>query len=343
MTRLGNGRRPLWKKIVLIITLLCLFTILGVLLYLWNVTSPAGGGTYTLNVKPGDSLSLVARTLHTQRIVKNPDALRFFMRWSGTADRLQEGLYDLNGSMTLQAVGRKLAEPPRIPTITVTIPEGRRVKDLPKIFSEVGFQSSKIKSALNNASLSQYTTKQQTNLEGFVFPATYELRKSEEEQVIVEEMVARMEREFTPNRVSQAKTLGLDVRDWVILASMVQAEAANDHEMPVIAGVFLNRLKINDRLRSDPTVAYGLGKDLPELNRYAGDFIKDTPYNTYTRSGLPTAPINNPGEAALLSILNAQRKLPDGRDALFFLHGFNRKIYVNHTFAEHQRDVNQYR
>lgn len=90
-------------------------------------------------------------------------------------------------------------------------------------------------------------------------------------------------------------------------------------------------------------MAYGLGKDLPELDRSAGDFTTDTPYSTYTRMGLPAGPINNPGQAALQSVLNANRKLADGRDALYFLHALDGKIYVNHTYAEHLRDNAQHR
>ena len=123
---------------------------------------------------------------------------------------------------------------------------------------------------------------------------------------------------------------------------MVQAEAANDEEMPIIAGVFMNRLRDGVRLGSDPTVAYGLGKDLPELDRSAGDFEKDHEWSTYTRKGLPKTPINNPGEAALLAVLKPERKLPDGRDAMYFLHGKNGKIYVNNTYDEHLADSNRY-
>ena len=190
--------------------------------------------------------------------------------------------------------------------------------------------------------LSPYAAGKQKNLEGFVFPATYEFRPKDSAQTIVKKMVERMNEEFTPGNVAKAKALGLDVRDWVTLASMVQAEAANNEEMPVIAGVFLNRLRDGIPLGSDPTVAYGLGKDLPELDRSAGDFKVDPHYSTYTRQGLPAGPINNPGEAALLSIVNPQRKMADGRDALYFLHAGG-KIYVNHTYAEHLRDNDRYR
>lgn len=343
MTRLQGRGTALWIRVLLALLSLLLLAALGAFLYLRSLTQPAGGGPYTLEVKPGDTLARVARTLQAHGIVKNADALRFVMRQKGTAGRLKEGLYDLTGQMNVYQVADTLAGPARIPTVNATIPEGWRLKDIPPILARAGFDAAAVKAALNDPSLSPYTAGQQKNLEGFVFPATYTFRVGETPRDAVQEMVDRMNEEFTPANRAKARSLGLSVREWVILASMVQAEAAGDSEMPVIAGVFLNRLEEGIPLGSDPTVAYGLGKNLPQLDRSAGDFTRDTPYNTYTRQGLPPTPINNPGQAALLSVLNPQRKLPDGRAALYFLHGLNGKIYVNHDYASHLRDVARYR
>ncbi|MFK7602553.1 endolytic transglycosylase MltG [Deinococcus sp. SM5_A1] len=343
MTRLRGGGPPVWARVLLILLVLLLLAALGTFLYVRNLTAPAGGAAYTLEVKPGDTLGAVARELQGKNIIKSADALRFVMRQNGTAGSLKEGMYDLDGSLSVQGVAEKLAGPARIPVVNVTVPEGKRIKDIPAIFQKAGYDGAAILTALKDPSLSKYANGKQKNLEGFVFPATYEFRPKETPRKIVETMVARMNDEFTPERIAKAKALDLSVRDWVILASMVQAEAAGDLEMPIVAGVFLNRIKDGIALGSDPTVAYGLGKDLPDLDRSAGDFTKDTPYSTYTRMGLPAGPINNPGQAALQSVLNSNRKLADGRDALYFLHAPNGKIYVNHTYAEHLRDNERYR
>ncbi|UBV41994.1 endolytic transglycosylase MltG [Deinococcus taeanensis] len=339
--RRGGPGGCLWA--LLGVTLLLVVLAAGGALYVRSLLGPAGGAPYTLEVKPGDTLVRVAGTLQARGIVKNADVLRFVMRRNGTAGSLKEGLYDLSGEMSTEQVAAKLAGPARIPTVSVTIPEGRRVKDLPAIFQKAGFDGAALKRVLNDASLSPYAAGRQPDLEGFLFPARYEFRPQETPRTIVQTMLDRMKAEFTPGNLARAQALGLSVRDWVILASMVQAEAANDQEMPIIAGVFLNRLRDGIALGSDPTVAYGLGKDLPELDRSAGDFRRDTPYSTYTRQGLPAGPINNPGQAALLAVVRPQAKLPDGRDALYFLHGLNGRIYVNHTYAEHNRDIARYR
>ncbi|WP_261664572.1 endolytic transglycosylase MltG [Deinococcus sp. Marseille-Q6407] len=341
MTRLGHNRGlPLWAKIMMPLLILLVLAGGGAAWFLTGQTGPAGGGEYTLEVKSGETVAAVVQELEDHDVVRSADALRYEMRRTGTDASLKEGLYDLNGQMTVAEVAQALAAAPRQATIKVTVPEGRRIKDLPGIFKKAGFELQGLKEALNDPSLSKYA---EVNLEGFVFPATYEFKKGSTAKEAVTQMVDRMNEEFTPERIAKAKAEKLSVYDWVTLASMVQAEAANDKEMPIIAGVFLNRLRDGMTLGSDPTVAYGLGKDLPELNRAAGDFSTDHDWNTYTRQGLPKTPINNPGEAALLGVLNAQRKLADGRDALYFLHTPDGKIYVNHTFEEHQSDNVRYR
>ncbi len=155
-------------------------------------------------------------------------------------------------------------------------------------------------------------------------------------------MLARFERELTPAVRDDLRRLGLSVHEWVTLASMVQAEAGSHAEMPVIAGVFLNRLDRGMRLQSDPTVAYGLGKPLPDLDAAAGDIRRDTPWNTYTRAGLPPTPIGNPGAHALSVIFSAERTDAAGRPYLYFLHGPNGDFRPNLTLEDHNRDVEAY-
>ena len=96
------------------------------------------------------------------------------------------------------------------------------------------------------------------------------------------------------------------------------------------------------RLQSDPTVAYGLGKPLPELDAVAGDIERDTPWNTYTREGLPPTPIGNPGAHALSVIFSARRTDAAGRPYLYFLHGLNGDFRPNLTLEDHNRDVEAY-
>ena len=344
MTRL-NGRRPGWLRALLWTLLLLVVAVLVIAAYLYSQTTSPGGKAYTLEVSPGDTLSAKARELQQKGVIKNAQALRLLMRYRGTAGQLKEGLYDIPADQTVFQVADDLEKNPRIPTVSVTIPEGKRLKDLPAIFAAAKLSTpAALKAAVNDVSLSPAAKAGGAgNLEGFLFPATYPFRLKASGTDIVKALAQRMNTEFTPARIAAARKLNLSVYDWVTLASMVQAEAANAAEMPVVAGVFLNRLRDSIALGSDPTVAYGLGKDLPALDRSAGDFTKDTPYNTYTRMGLPKGPINNPGEAALSSVLNAKRTTANGKQALYFLHGTDGQIHVNNDYAAHLRDIARYR
>lgn len=345
-------RRWRWWHTLLILLLALLLFLGAALAYGYSLTrapTPGAessgsalsmGGAYKLEVRPGDTLPAAAARLQQRGVVRSADALRAIMRLRGTASRLREGYYDLPAGLDAFAVADRLADAPRPRVRSVTIPEGKRLKDLPGILkaARLGdpaiFRSSlgPIKGGCPGGSL-----------EGFLFPATYPLRPEATNAEIALTLKNRMTQEFTPQRLKSVQALGLDTCGWVTLASMVQAEAANVGEMPTIAGIFLNRLKVGVALGADPTVAYGLGKNLNQLDRSAGDFVKDTPYNTYTRRGLPPGPINNPGEAALLSVLNPKRTTATGQQALYFVHGLDGQIHVNVDYAAHLRDVARYR
>lgn len=305
-----------------------------------HYTVPTGAGKYTLEVKPGTTVSSIARELQEHDIVRNADVFRLVLKQRGKSGNIQEGIYEFNGEQSIFEVAETLERGGKPRVVNVTIPEGRRVKDIIEIFVKSGISNrTALTEAFKQVNVAQYA---QGSLEGFLFPATYPFRPETTADEVVKTLAARMQREFTGERIEKVKALGLDVHDWVVLASIVQAEAANTSEMPLIAGLFLNRIKIGMPLQSDPTIAYGLGKDLPELDRSAGDFERDTPYNSYTRRELPPTPINNPGEAALLSIINSER-LINGKPALYFVHGRDRKIHVNSDFQSHLRDVERYR
>jgi cell division protein YceG involved in septum cleavage len=182
-------------------------------------------------------------------------------------------------------------------------------------------------------------------LEGYLFPASYDVPVRDDLDAIVARFLRRFEQELDDATRSRLVAEGLDLHAWVTLASMVQAEAANDAEMPIIAGVFRNRLDIGMPLQSDPTVAYGLGKDLPQLDFPGGDFDVDHPWNTYTRTGLPAGPIGNPGRSALDAVLAPDRTDAQGRPWFYFLHGRDDDGPVfrpNLDFDGHLRDVARY-
>lgn len=301
-------------------------------------------------VASGASASRVAADLEAAGLLRDRRALLVVLRVRGDQGRVGEGLYDLSRDLTVPQIADALVRGGRPRTARFVLPEGIRANDVLQRIEAAGWARDvvdEVASLLTDPppDARPADLPDGAGLEGYLFPATYDLPLRFGAAEIVAAMLARFEREVSGIVLAELERLDLDVHAWVTLASMVQAEAANDGEMGIIAGVFLNRLDLGMPLQSDPTVAYGLGKELPELDRPAGDFEADHPWNTYTRAGLPAGPIGNPGAAALAAILTPTRTDEAGRPWLYFLHGLDGDTPVfrpNLGFDDHLRDVGRY-
>jgi UPF0755 protein len=302
-----------------------------------------GAPKATLEVKPGMGVTEIAQRLEQQRLVRSGFVFGLVMRYTGSDRRIREGFYDLSGAQDNFALARRLGQRGRPREVRLVIPEGWRLTEIVSRLEGLGLASrAEFETAFRDTKLLSYTTGA-PNLEGFLFPATYPFRPETSAKEVAQTLTKRFAQEVTPARQKRLEALKLSVYQWVTLASIVQVEAGNLEEMPLIAGIFLNRLEMGMPLQSDPTIAYGLNKKLPELNRRAGDFTNDTPYNSYTRRGLPPTPIANPGSAALEAVLNADRTAPDGKAWLYFVHGLKGEFRPNTNFQAHLRDVEKYR
>jgi UPF0755 protein len=298
-------------------------------------------------VTAGASASRVAADLEAAGLVRDRRALLALLIYRGDQGRVGEGLYDLRRDLTVPQIADALVRGGRPRTVRFVLPEGVRANDVLVRLEAAGWDRDVVMEVARIAADPPPEWRPAglpngAGLEGYLFPATYELPLRFGAGQIVDAMLGRFQREVSDVVLAELERLELDLHAWVTLASMVQAEAGNDGEMGIIAGVFLNRLEIGMPLQSDPTVAYGLGKDLPELDRPAGDFEADHPWNTYTRGGLPVGPIGNPGASALASVLTPTRTDDAGRRWLYFLHGFDGNTPVfrpNLDFDGHLRDV----
>ena len=305
--------------------------------------APTGVGKVTLEVKPGMGVAEITTALEAQRVVRSGFVLGLVMRYTGADRRIREGFFDLSGSQDNFAVARSLAGRGRPREIRLVIPEGYRVSEIVTRLEGLKLSNrAELETVFRATALLTYTTGA-ASLEGFLFPATYPFRPETSPAQIARTLTQRFAREVTAERLKRLEALKLSVYQWVTLASIVQVEAGNLSEMPVVAGIFLNRLEIGMPLQSDPTIAYGLNKRLNQLNRRAGDFTNDTPYNSYTRKGLPPTPIGNPGAAALEAVLNSKRNAPSGKAWLYFVHGLKGEFRPNTDFQSHLRDVETYR
>ncbi len=292
-------------------------------------------------VAPGWGAAQVSSALEDAGLVRNARVFSLYLQLQNLDRSVGEGLYTLSPTLSVPRLAERLARGGQPRVTSVVIPEGFRTGQVvSRLRSELGVDVAPL--VKRPGTLRPPFVPQGVGLEGYLFPARYDFPVDSSPREVIARMLRRFERELTPAVRSNLQTLGLNVHEWVTFASMVQAEAGSYTEMPVIAGVFLNRLDQGMLLQSDPTVAYGLGKPLPELDAVAGDIRRDTPWNTYTRAGLPPTPIGNPGAHALSVIFQAERTDRAGEPYLYFLHGLDGNFRPNLTLEDHNRDVATY-
>jgi UPF0755 protein len=322
---------------------------LGAIVYIRQQLSPVStvAAPVEFEVEPGWGAARVASELENAGLIRNARMFSLYLRRQSLDRNIGEGLYALDPAMTAATIATTLNGGGRPRVVRVVIPEGFRMKDIASELATVElFDKTTFQTLFENpASLRPSFLGASKPLEGYLFPASYDIPVRSTPEEVVGIFLERFEQELTPEVTGMLGERGWTIPGWVTLASVVQAEAANAQEMPIIAGVFINRLENGMPLQSDPTVAYGLGKDLPELDRSAGDFENDNPWNTYLYAGLPSTPINNPGREALQAVLNPQRENEAGEPYLYFLHGSDegQSVFrVNLNFDDHLRDVELY-
>jgi UPF0755 protein len=335
-----------WWRVVAGILIGLSLVFLGTIWFLREQLTPLSNVSVPteFEIRPGWGARKVAAELEASGLIRNARVFGYYLRQQKLDRSIGEGLYDLDPTMSAAKVASVLSQGGRPRVSKVVIPEGFRMKDIAKTLAQAGFADEQTFLNLfqNPGDLATFA---EGGLEGYLFPASYEIPVKSRPEEIVRFFLGRFEQEVTSEITALLTEKGWTIPQWVTLASMIQAEAANTSEMPIIAGVFLNRLEVGMLLQSDPTVAYGLGKDLPELSYSEGDFEQDHPWNTYRYPGLPQTPINNPGHDALQATLNPQRSNEEEQPYFYFLHGLDDGQPVfrpNLTLDEHNRDVALY-
>ncbi len=219
----------------------------------------------------------------------------------------------------------------------ITIPEGLRLEKVAAIVSSrLDIDSLSFIEATRDSALLASLDVAAESAEGYLFPGTYDFAWASTPGEVIGFLVRRYRAFFTDSLQTAAKERGLDEIKLLTLASIVEAETPRDEEKPLIAGVYLNRLKKNMRLQADPTVQYALG-DRPR-RLYYRDLAIDSPYNTYRHRGLPPGPICSPGSAAIKAVL-----APEESAYLYFVADGNGGHRFARTLSEHAKNVRKYR
>lgn len=274
-----------------------------------------GSGEAVVQIEPGDTAGDVADTLVEEGVVASRQAFFEVAASDPRATGLQPGFYQLRLRMSAAAAFELLLDPAARVVGRVTVPEGRNVEQTLEILAKgtelplADFQAAAADPA--QLGLPDYA---QDRLEGFLFPATYDVEPGTTAVEVLQQMVDRFEQAAeTVGLEEGAERLGLDPYEVVIVASLIEREVKFDDEYGKVARVVYNRLDQGIPLGIDAAIAFGVGKNAGEpLTR--SDLAKDTPYENRRKRGLPPTPIASPGEATLMGALN-----PDDGDILYYV------------------------
>ena len=290
---------------------------------------PSGGAVVT--VASGERLRPVAERLQSAGVVRVGLLLSLWARINQLDRQVRSGEYRLEGALSPLDV-LDILRSPSAALHRVTVPEGSTVEQVAAIFAAQGFGGADaFLEAAQSPDLLLDLDLPASGVEGYLFPDTYALSWVETPAAIVRRMVARF-RDATADLETARQRSDIAPQAWVTLASIVEKETGAATERPLVAAVFLNRLRLRWPLQSDPTVIYGL--DGFDGNLTKQDLRRPTRYNTYTNQGLPPGPICNPGRAALIAVLN-----PATADYLYFVARGDGTHQFSRTLDEHNRAV----
>jgi UPF0755 protein len=313
-----------------------------------------------LEVPAGASFPQVLDLLVQHGVIPEDEAMYFkvYVLHRGAARKTTAGPHTFRGDMTPSEIVEELARQQKAEETTVTIPEGKNILEIAQLLAEAGLSDPEaLEAAMRDPKLLEELQIPGETVEGYLFPDTYRFATSAPPAEIVRRMVERHRKVFAGLRRryrTEAQALEREL-EWsdheiVTLASIVEKETAAKHERPLIAGVFLNRLKFSSfkpkLLQTDPTIVYGC--TVPEKKSAACEKFEgrirtihlrdqDNPYSTYAHEGLPPGPISNPGKAALEAVF-----APKKSRFLYFVSRNDGTHQFSKTVAEHERYVDEF-
>lgn len=298
------------------------------IVYAFGIASPVRQMT-TFRVSRGASVASVANGLVAANLISSPDMFKFAVRAHG--GKIQSGEYDVPRGTSVWRMAHILARG-RVATTTIVIPEGMTIRQIKnQLLADASLSGAVECSAPGAAAVCNLR-------DGDVFPDTYRVARGTARLAVLD--LARQKMNTVhENWIRAGRRAPKPLANWndvLTLASIVQKETPRESEMPIVASVYLNRLRKNMRLQADPTVVYALTGGLGDMQGAAllrGHLRVDSPYNTYTHGGLPPAPIANVGLAAIRAVLN-----PADTNYLYFVADGRGGHRFSNSYSEHQRN-----
>ena len=303
----------------------------------WWLHAPLGmdKDTVDLSIEPGTSPRGVARAVADAGVQVDPRVLYAWFRVSGQDRQIRAGSYALDRGTTPRSLLQKLVRGDEA-LRSVTLVEGWNFRQMRAALA-ASEQLKPDTAGLSNEAIMVALGRPGVHPEGRFFPDSYTYAKGSSDLAVMRRAMQAMDKKLDAAwSQRQADTPLKSADEALILASIIEKETGRASDRPLVAGVFTNRMRIGMPLQTDPTVIYGMG-DAFDGNLRKRDLQTDTPWNTYTRGGLPPTPIAMPGKAALLAAVQ-----PGQTRALYFVAKGDGTSHFSPSLEEHNRAVNQY-
>ena len=338
------------KKLVVLVLLLAGCGVAGDRGYDWvnsQVYAPMSSQSQAVNfhIDSGETSDQIAQDLYNQRLIHSPEVFLVWLKYREPNARLEAGDFVLNRQMNMVQIISTLGRA-KVQQLTVSLPEGLTMQLMAQKAAKAGLGTTA--DYLNAAQLGawKYDFLQgrppgaPQNLEGFLFPDTYELNRGATARDLVNRQLDRFDQQVSPALRAQASQPTAvrpaeSLYAIITLASIVEREVTKDPDRAIVCGIFYNRLASGMALQDDVTVLYGLNKLQGPLTDQ--DKQTDTPFNTYLHIGLPAGPISNPGLASINACLNPQKTAY----YFFFADAHSVTRYAK-TYAEHLQQQQQF-
>jgi UPF0755 protein len=282
-----------------------------------ELSAPAGDNpaAVVFTIEPGESVAQIAVRLQSEGLVRDAQLFRMYLRYSKLDSGVEAGQFTLKKTMTIPQIAQALQSGKRSDELTLTVPEGRRIEEVATFVAQQTPISPTLFLALAQDAqpwVAQYPfladLPSGASLEGYLFPDTYRLPKDVTASDVIARMLANFDRRVTPAMRDKLTAQKRSLFQAVALASIVEREAVVAQERPVIASVYLNRLKVGMALDADPTVQYAMASAQKQAPWWPQLTLEDyravkSPYNTYLNPGLPPGPIASPGLSSLQAVV----------------------------------------
>jgi len=331
------------KKLLGLSILVVFFMVLGFGFQFFQnfVSVPAGPGETEVvyEVLPGKTFQRVARDLQDKGLIKNAFLFSWYARIRGGAGKMKVGEYGLRPNMTLAEVLAVITSGKSIGRL-FTVSEGLNIFEISDLYEKQGYgpRQEFLDLCYDQEFIQSLIGEAHYNLEGYLFPETYQITKYMKAKDLITTMVKKFQevyREVMPADIPA----GWTQHQIVTLASIVEKETGSPEERPDISSVFHNRLARGMLLQTDPTILYGMADEQKQvvMSIRKADILRRTKYNTYVIKGLPPGPIANPGRAALLAAVE-----PAQTNYLFFVSRNDGTHIFSENYQAHQNAVRRF-